>query len=109
MRKLFLSALLAAVMTAALAGAAQAATVKVGDNFFNPRAKTVSVGSKVKFKWVGRRRHNVVKVGGPGGRLASGVTNRGGVNLAKRFGKRGTYKFICTLHPSQMRFTLKVR
>jgi plastocyanin len=109
MRKLFLSALLAAVMTAALAGAAQGATVKVGDNFFNPRAKKVGVGTKVKFKWVGRHRHNVVKVSGPGGRLASGVTDDNGVNLAKRFGRRGTYKFICTLHPTQMRFTLKVR
>jgi plastocyanin len=109
MRKLFLTALLALALTAALAGAAQAATVKVGDNFFSPGGKTVSAGTKVKFKWVGRHKHNVVKVSGPGGRLASGVTDDSGVNLAKRFGRRGTYKFICTIHPTEMRFTLKVR
>lgn len=109
MRKLFVTALLALALTVALAGAAQAATVKVGDNFFNPRAKTVSVGTKVKFKWVGNHRHNVVKTSGPGGSLASGVTDDRGVNLAKRFGKRGTYKFVCTIHPTEMHFTLKVR
>jgi plastocyanin len=109
MRKLFLTALVALVLTAALAGAAEAATVKVGDNFFSPGARTVSVGTRVRFKWVGRRKHDVVKTRGPGGRLASGVTDEPGVNLAKRFGKRGTYKFICTIHPTEMHFTLKVR
>jgi plastocyanin len=109
MRKLTLAALLAVFATAAIAGTAHAATIKVGDNFFNPARKTVSVGTKVKFKWVGRRKHNVVKTSGPGGNLASGVTDDGGVNLAKRFGRRGTYKFICTLHPSEMHFKLRVR
>jgi plastocyanin len=106
MRKLTLTALLALT---AMAGGAQAATIKVGDNFFNPSGKTVSAGTKVKFKWVGNRRHNVVKTSGPGRSLASGVTSSRGVHLAKRFGKRGTYKFICTLHPREMRFRLKVR
>jgi plastocyanin len=107
MRKIAVTAL-AALALAAIAGSAQAATIKVGDNFFNPSRKTVSVGTKVKFKWVGRHPHNVVKSGGPGGRLASGTTRRRGVNLAKRFGKRGTYRFVCTIHPGMgMKLTVR--
>jgi plastocyanin len=109
MRKFIVAALLAIAALPAFAGAASGATIKVGDNFFNPGKKTVSVGTKVKFKWVGRRKHDVIKTKGPGGRLESGVTDDDGVNLAKRFGKRGTYKFICTIHPSEMHFTLRVR
>lgn len=109
MRKLIVTALLATAALPAFAGAANAATVTVGDNFFSPTAKTVSVGTKVKFNWVGKRKHNVVKTSGPGGRIASGKTDDTGVNLAKRFGTAGTYKFVCTLHPDEMRMTLKVR
>ena len=32
-----------------------------------------------------------------------------GVNLAKRFEKAGTYRFICTFHPAEMRLKLIVR
>lgn len=109
MRKLIITALLATAALPAFAGAANAATIKVGDNFFNPTKKTVSVGSKVKFKWVGTRKHQIVKTSGPGGKVASRTTDDRGVNLAKRFGTRGTYRFICTIHPEEMRLTLKVK
>lgn len=109
MRKLIIPALVALAALPAFAGAANAATIKVGDNFFNPTRKTVGVGTKVKFKWVGNRKHHIVKTSGPGGKIASRTTDDRGVNLAKRFGKGGTYKFICTIHPEEMRLTLKVR
>jgi plastocyanin len=109
MRKLIVTAVLAFAALPAFAAAANGATIKVGDNFFNPTKKTVSVGTKVKFKWVGKRKHNVKKTSGPGGRLTSGKTDDPGVNLAKRFGTAGTYHFICTIHPEEMRLTLKVK
>lgn len=108
-------ALIAIVAVAAVSGlggvasAAPTTTVKLGDNFFKPARKTIRRGTKVRFKWVGSNPHNVTKRKGPGGGFKSRTTSRRGVNFAKRFTKRGTYKLICTIHPTEMRLTLKVR
>jgi plastocyanin len=90
-----------------VAGARASTTVKVGDNFFSPDRKTVSKGTKVKFKWVGNNDHNVVKSSGPGGSFSSPTTDAPGVNFSKKFKKKGTYKLICTIH-SGMDMKLKV-
>jgi plastocyanin len=114
MRKITTLALMPIVALVALpgfAGVAQpapAVTVKVGDFFFKPGHKTVRRGTKVRFKWVGNGRHDVVKTRGPGGSIRSRITSKRGVNFVKRFTKRGTYRFICTLHP-WMQMTLRVR
>jgi plastocyanin len=100
--------LLGAVATAP-AGAAPEGTVKVGDFFFRPSVKSVTKGTRVKFEWIGAARHHVVKSKGPGGPIASPATAKHGVNLAKRFQKTGTYRFICTIHPTEMRLKLIVR
>jgi plastocyanin len=105
-------AALALLALPAFGGTAMAApktAVKVGDNFFNPRGKVVRRGTIVRFRWIGNRRHNVAKARGPGGRFKSRTTSRRGVNFAKRFKRRGTYRLICTIHPRTMRLTLKVR
>jgi plastocyanin len=109
------TALLAIVALAALStvGGASAsvpkATVTVGNNFFSPTAKTVSRGTTVRFRWIGGLRHNVAKAEGPGGPIESGATAKPGVNLAKRLQKAGTYRFICRIHPTEMRLKLVVR
>jgi plastocyanin len=114
MRKITTLALMAIVALVALpgfAGVAQPAptvTVKVGDFFFKPGHKTVRRGTKVRFKWVGNGRHDVVKTRGPGGPIRSRITSKRGVNFVKRFTKRGTYRLICTLHP-WMQIRLRVR
>jgi len=100
-------ALLVPLATASPAMAAT--TVKLGDNFFAPSSKTVKRGAKVRFRWIGNRPHNVVKRRGPGGKFRSRTTRRRGVNYAKRFTKRGTYRLICTIHPETMRLKLRVR
>lgn len=89
-------------------GGAAGTTIKVGDNFFAPDKKTVSKGTKVRFKWVGTDDHNVVKQSGPGGSFASETTDDPGVNFTKKFKKSGKYKIICTLH-DEMKLTLKVK
>jgi plastocyanin len=101
-------ALVALCALGGMAGAAPEATVKVGDNFLRPGQKTVSKGTKVRFQWVGAARHHIVKSKGPGGPVASPATARRGVNLVKRFEKTGTYRFICTIHPAEMRLKLVV-
>jgi plastocyanin len=85
------------------------ATVTVGNNFFSPTAKTLGRGTEVRFRWVGGLRHNVAKTKGPGGPIESGPTAKRGVNLTKRLRKSGTYRFICRIHPTEMRLKLVVR
>jgi plastocyanin len=108
-------ALIAIVALAALQGlggvatAAPTTTVKLGDNFFKPTRMTIRRGTKVRFKWTGSNPHNVTKRSGPGGSFKSRTTSQRGVNFVKRFTKRGTYKLICTIHPEEMRLTIKVR
>jgi len=112
MRKLTISALTAAALLAVplFAGTGSAATtIRLGDDFFAPSSKTVAAGSKVRFRWTGNRPHNVTKSRGPGRGFASRTTRRRGVNFAKRFSKRGTYRLYCSIHPSTMRMTLRVR
>jgi plastocyanin len=91
-----------------MAGARGSTTIKLGDNFFKPDSKTVRKGTKVRFKWIGKDKHNVVKKRGPGGQFASPVSKERGVHFVKKFKKRGKYKIICTIHP-HMKMKLKVR
>jgi len=107
-----LTAMIAAAAVVALTGVAQAgpeATITVGNNFLAPSSKTVAAGTKLRFKWAGGLRHHIVKTEGPGGDIRSPATSKRGVNLTKVMRKRGTYRFICTIHPTEMRLKLVVR
>jgi plastocyanin len=111
MRKLTIAplfAIVALLAVPALGGSASGATVSVGDNFFAPSSKSISAGTKVRFNWIGNRSHNVHKKRGPGGGFTSTTTRRDGVNFAKTFNKRGIYRIICTIHPTQMKLKLTV-
>lgn len=101
-------ALAFAAMLVGVAQAAPTATITVGNNFLAPSSKTVSTGTKVRFKWLGGERHRIVKTKGPGGEIRSPATSGKGVNLAKTLNKQGTYRFICTFHPEEMRLKLVV-
>ena len=109
---LALAALAAVAGSALLAGGATGAastTIKLGDNFFSPDKKSVAKGTKVRFKWIGEEKHNVVKQSGPGGAFASETTDAPGVHYTKKFKKAGKYKILCTIHEEDMKLTLKVR
>lgn len=99
----------AAIGTGPASAGGKTAKVTVGNNFFSPESKKVKKGTKVKFKWDGGGDHNVTKRKGPGGKIASKTTSSSGVNFRKKFKQKGTYKFICTIHPDSMKLTLKVR
>jgi plastocyanin len=101
-------ALAAVAAVGSVAAAAPVATIKVGDNFLRPSKKTVKRGTTVRFDWVGAARHHIVKARGPGDPIASPATTKDGVNLAKRLDKTGTYRFVCTIHPTEMRLKLVV-
>jgi plastocyanin len=114
MRKLTIPALIAVAGLAALlslggvATAEPKTTVNLGDNFFSPSTKTIDRGTKVRFKWIGNRRHNVTKVSGPGGRFSSATTKSDGVNFTKTFGRSGTYRMVCEVHPDEMKLKITV-
>jgi plastocyanin len=100
------------ILATALAGFAQAApaaTITVGNNFLAPSSKTIPAGTKLRFKWVGGITHHIVKSKGPSGGIRSPETSARGVNLAKVLRKKGTYRFICNIHPTEMKTKVVVR
>jgi plastocyanin len=110
MKTLLASLVIAAVLAVAGTQALAATTrVKVGDNFFVHKGKpsTVSVrrGGRLAWRFVGASVHNVTVTSGPQ-RFRSGNRKRG--TFSHTFSKRGTYKIVCTIHPS-MRMTVRVR
>ena len=103
----------------------QEAKVKVLDDFFSPDTLKVKKDTKVSFKWdkMNLNTHNVTLKKGPKGvkktkkpcakgkitkcnKSASGSI---GINFAPTFNKKGTYDFVCTIHPTVMKLTVKVK
>jgi plastocyanin len=99
----------ASVAALGVAQAAPTATITVGNNFLAPSKKTVSQGTKVRFRWAGGERHKIVKSKGPGADIRSSATSAKGVNLSKVLRKRGTYRFVCVFHPTEMKTKVVVR
>jgi plastocyanin len=115
--------LAACVAALALAGTAaatakappQPARVTVNDFFFAPTAVTIRKGGSVKWVWSSENTnpHTVHLRSGP-----KGLKNRGSYStrtsavsearFRKTFETPGTYRFICTIHPSLMRMTVVV-
>jgi plastocyanin len=82
---------------------APAGAVEVGDFFFRPADKRVHVGEVVSWVNTGEQLHTVK---GPG--FASHAFG-GGQSYRFRFTKAGTYRYICTLHPTLMKGAIVVR
>jgi plastocyanin len=82
------------------AGASATKRVRVGDFFFRSRSVTVQRGDTVRWVWVGAAPHNVTVTRGP--RQFSSRTKTDGA-YRKRLRRRGTYRYICTVHPDSMR------
>lgn len=120
-------ALTVAVGLAALAllgqGAASAgappkppAKVTVNDFYFAPTAVTIHKGGSVKWVWSSYNTypHDVHLKKGPANlkRKGSYSTKTSAVSEAsfqKKFETPGTYKYICTIHPDEMRMTVTVK
>jgi len=117
--------LLAACMTAlALFGASAVAKpappkpkeVTVNDFYFGPSAVTIKVEGSVKWVWSSFNAypHDVHLKSGPKGLKKKGtystkttaVTN---ARFQKKFPTPGTYKYICTIHPTEMKLTVTVK
>jgi plastocyanin len=94
------AAALPAVASRPDATAAATKRVKVGDLFFKKSKITVQSGDTVKWTWVGDAPHDVTVTKGP--RKFHSKTKTSGT-YSKKLGKRGTYRYICSVHPVEMK------
>ncbi|MBA3865353.1 MAG: cupredoxin domain-containing protein [Solirubrobacterales bacterium] len=125
-RKLRLGRLLIVALAAFAAFGASAAAAKapapkpkivtVNDFYFGPGAITVKKGESVKWIWssLNTYPHDVHLKQGPSGlkKKASYSTKTTAVTKATwkdTFTTPGTYKFICTIHPTEMKLTVTVK
>jgi plastocyanin len=100
--------LLILLVCALAAGTAQAAGagVKVGDNYYRSSTVHVHRGATVTWHWAGRRSHDVYFTSGRGSPARCKSRRRG--SCSRRFPRRGSYSYICTLH-ADMRGRVVVR
>jgi plastocyanin len=110
MRKLPVAALVVALSAIFATQAFAARTVRVGDDYFvrkgDPPTVTVSKGTRVTWRWVGRDLHNVVVRRGPV-KFRSDYKDAG--TFSRKMRRRGTYKIVCLIHEFDMKMTLRVQ
>jgi plastocyanin len=99
------AAVLGALAVAPASGGSGAASpsatrsVSVRDDVFSPRTRTVSRGDKVVWRWRGFNEHNVRFRSAPSGtRRPRGSTTQTSGRFARTFTRRGTYRYVCTIH-----------
>jgi plastocyanin len=115
-------ALSAAVATAANAPATAATKrakpkeVSVADFYFGPEKLTLKKGQSVDWVWSESNTypHDVHLKSGPKGlkektSYSTKTTAVTDAEFEKKFTTPGTYKFICTIHPTQMHLTVVVK
>jgi plastocyanin len=118
-KPILLTAATAAIFAAVLASAPVGArtglaagdkrtTVRVMDNFFDPRSATIDKGAKVTFVWKGTSRHNVRFTKVPQGASKKSSRTRRKGDWSRRFWKPGLYRYVCTLFDG-MRGTITVK
>lgn len=96
--------------------AAKPAKVTVNDFYFGPNSVTIKKGGTVKWTWsaLNTYPHDVHLKSGPKGlknkstysTKTTAVTN---AEFKDTFPTAGTYKFICTIHPTEMKLTVVVK
>jgi plastocyanin len=82
------------------ADAAPTATVRIKNIDFSPKTLTVKKGTTVTWKFLDgdtNTPHNVASRGTP--RFRSSATKQTGTHKVT-FRKRGTYRYVCTIHPN---------
>lgn len=90
--------------------------VTVNDFFYAPTSVTIHKGRAVKWVWSSTNTypHDVhLKKGPPNlknkGRYSTTTTAVSEAHFQRTFETPGTYKFICTVHPDEMRMTVTVK
>jgi plastocyanin len=114
MKPILLIAIGAAIAVPVIAGGSTSAagekhsTVRVMDNFFDPRSVTIDRGTKVTFLWKGTNKHNVRFTKVPPGVEKKGSRTQRDGQWSRTFFKPGLYRYICTVFDG-MRGTITVK
>jgi plastocyanin len=82
-------------------GSTEPGVVIVQDNVFKPRTLDVAVGDTVTWKFQGKVAHNVHGEGFQSQDMKTG-------DFTYSFDRRGTYKYVCTIH-SGMKGEIRVQ
>ena len=117
---MLIACLAAVALTGATASAAKqapkTAKVSINDFYFGPNSVTIRKGGTVKWVWsaLNTYPHDVHLKSGPKGLKKKGTystktTAVTGAHFQKNFPTPGTYKFICTIHPTEMKLTVVVK
>jgi plastocyanin len=92
------------------------ARVTVNDFYFAPTEVTIREGRAVKWVWSAANTypHDVHLKSGPKGlknraSYSTRTTAVTGARFEKAFERPGTYRFICTVHPTEMKMTVVVK
>ena len=80
--------------------ASKGTSVSVKDDFFSPKTKRVSSGTKVTWRWRGSDPHNVKFRKVPSGASRRGSDTQSSGRFSRTFRKRGRYRYVCTIHES---------
>lgn len=98
------------------ASAAKPKLVTVNDFYFGPSSVTVHKGGSVKWVWSAANTypHDVHLKSGPKslkqrGTYSTKTTAVTDAEFKKAFPTAGTYHFICTIHPTEMKLTVVVK
>lgn len=90
--------------------------VTVNDFYFAPTAVTIRKGRSVKWVWsqFNTYPHDVHLKKGPAnlknkGSYSTRTTAVTEASFLKKFETPGTYRYICTVHPDEMRMTVTVK
>jgi plastocyanin len=108
-------ALLGAPAATAREHAAKPKEVSINDFYFGPSSLTINKNQKVKWVWseLNTYPHDVHLKSGPKGvsktLYSTKTTAVTGATFTRKFTTPGVYKFICTIHPTQMKLTVVVK
>ncbi|MGE5527236.1 MAG: plastocyanin/azurin family copper-binding protein [Methanosarcina sp.] len=116
------AAMAAAALLGATAAGAQAPArvnptiVTVNDFYFGPSAVTIRKGHTIKWVWseFNTYPHDVHLKKGPKGlknksTYSTHTTAVTDATFKKKFERPGTYRYICTIHPTEMKLTVTVK
>ena len=97
-RLILISALLILPLAAPAGASAATATVRVGDNFFNPEVIRVAPGDTVNWVWEGAAAHTVTAEKNQTESFDSGDRTTG--TYSRVFNNAGRFKYVCRVHPT---------
>ena len=114
MKAILITAVAIAIAVPVVAGVSASAagdkhaTVRVMDNFFDPRSLAIDRGTNVIFVWKGTNKHNVRFTKVPAGAKKNGSRTQRYGQWSRRLYKPGLYRYVCTLFDG-MRGTITVK